>query len=253
MMTLRSTVKTMMSIILMWTSGMVWAQPTNIDYTITRSINHINSSFVTSTSKIASDALLPLVGGIPLAMIIAGNVGVTKDNFDAKRDMAETALLIGASEVMAYGVISGVKALVRRERPYKAYPNDIIGRAEESSFSFPSGHAAGSSALATTLILQYPQWYVVVPASLYALTTSFARMHLGVHYLTDIAVGMGVGIGVAVLTHSLRNSIFQVGEFALPGIPPGYTGPRRITSVQPPTNAVGVILTPQSIGVVVRL
>lgn len=231
----------------------LYAQPTNVDYLTTRSINHINSSFVTSTSKITSDALLPLVGGLPLAMIIAGNVGVTKDNFDAKRDMAETALMLGASEVFAYGVISGVKALVQRERPYKAYPNDMIGRAEESSYSFPSGHAAGSAALATTLILQYPQWYVVVPASLYALGTSFSRMHLGVHYLSDVAVGMAVGVGAAFLARSLRNTLVQVGEFALPGIPPGYTGPRKITSLEPPPNGVGLVVTPQSIGIVVKL
>jgi membrane-associated phospholipid phosphatase len=70
-------------------------------------------------------------------------------------------------------------------------------------YSFPSGHAAVSFALATSTSLSYPEWYVVVPAYAWATATSLARVWHGVHYPLDTMAGAAFGAGAAVLVHLL--------------------------------------------------
>ena len=71
--------------------------------------------------------------------------------------------------------------------------------------------------LATSLSLCYPEWYVIVPSAAFALWTGFARMNLGVHYLTDVLAGYALGAGIAYGVHQLRNQLFDVTEPFLPG------------------------------------
>jgi membrane-associated phospholipid phosphatase len=80
----------------------------------------------------------------------------------------------------------------------------------------PSGHAAGSAALATTLSIRYPKWYVITPSVLYALVTGFSRLHLGVHYLTDVLAGYALGMGVAVGVNALNKQLFELADPILP-------------------------------------
>jgi undecaprenyl-diphosphatase len=60
--------------------------------------------------------------------------------------------------------------------------------------SFPSAHTASSFAAATALAFFYPRAAPVV----YTLATGVAvsRVHLGVHFPSDTAVGGAIGIGI---------------------------------------------------------
>lgn len=66
-----------------------------------------------------------------------------------------------------------------------------ISPAPEASFGFPSGHAMGSMALATALVvLAWPtpvRWPVVLGGALFVLAVSASRLYLGVHYPSDVA------------------------------------------------------------------
>ena len=73
--------------------------------------------------------------------------------------------------------------------------------------SFPSGHAATSFAMATSLSLSFPEWYVIAPSMLWAASVSVSRAWLGVHYPTDIAVGAALGTGIALAVHALGEVI----------------------------------------------
>jgi membrane-associated phospholipid phosphatase len=53
----------------------------------------------------------------------------------------------------------------------------------------------------------------------YTLWTGFARMNLGVHYLTDVLAGYAVGAGVAYGVYLLRSELFDATEPFLPGQP----------------------------------
>lgn len=112
-----------------------------------------------------------------------------------------------------YGLVLGLKHVVGRPRPYvhralsSRSRHHARSRSEDAFTSFPSGHAALSAALVTSWGLSHPEWYVWGPGSVWALGVSLSRLHLGVHYPSDVIVGLGVGVGVALLVHQFRDAL----------------------------------------------
>lgn len=80
-----------------------------------------------------------------------------------------------------------------RQRPYVAYPQDImpIGRRFSDS-SFPSSHLSSTLAMLTVIGYFYPMTWAV--SVVFVLLMSFARLHNGMHYVSDIVVGIVLGI-----------------------------------------------------------
>lgn len=107
-----------------------------------------------------------------------------------------------------------IKNLVRRPRPFVtleditvrvgAYDRRVLA---EDSYSFPSGHAALSFALATSVSLSSGTWYVAVPSLLWASGVSVSRVWLGVHYPSDVLAGAVLGAGIAVGVHLLQDAL----------------------------------------------
>ena len=95
-------------------------------------------------------------------------------------------------------VVKGMKYLVDRQRPYDRYPDRVHAYSHESSPSFPSGHTATAFALATSLSVKYPKWYVIAPSALWACSVGVSRMNEGVHYPSDVLAGAAIGAGCAV-------------------------------------------------------
>jgi membrane-associated phospholipid phosphatase len=182
-------------------------------------LNHIDSPGLTSASIAVSDALLPLGVGIPA--LLYGTSFLLEEG-PSQRHAAESGVQMGVTMGVTYATIFVLKAAVGRDRPYQSFPGLITNRHPDGDplgSSFPSGHSAGAAALATSLSLCYPHWYVIAPSVGYALWTGFARMNLGVHYLTDVLAGYAVGAGVAYGIHLLRNELFDAAEPFLPGQP----------------------------------
>jgi undecaprenyl-diphosphatase len=185
----------------------------SIDTTITFAVNRINSSFASTLSQIFDKALIPVAIITPITLFALGQ---SKDNIQ----MAETGTLVFTAGVITYGAVWGLKRAVGRLRPYKQYPHIVTQRAEETSYSFPSGHAAGSAVIGTVLSLQYPHWYVIIPSALYSISTSVSRLYLGVHFFSDIIVGTLVGVSLGTLVYSMRSQVRKVYRGVLPETPP---------------------------------
>jgi undecaprenyl-diphosphatase len=92
-------------------------------------------------------------------------------------------------------VVMVIKFTVRRSRPQGDWGN--IYRMTDPH-SFPSGHAARSTMLAVIGLGLGPLWLGLV-LLIWAPLVGLARIILGVHYPSDILVGMGLGLIMGVL------------------------------------------------------
>jgi len=173
----------------------------NIDITILREINlnrakSLDGPFITITNS-----LKLVTTAVPIGMACAGLI---------RRDtnMIRSVLVIGASSIIQDLVTKNLKRIVNRPRPYVTYPDleNLVGAGDGS---FPSGHASGAFAFATALSLEYPEWYVIVPCYTWASSVAYSRMHLGVHYPSDILMGAAVGAGSAWISHYLNQKLFR--------------------------------------------
>lgn len=181
-------------------------------------------SVVTRPLQGAHSSARPLFyGAVPLAW---GGVALFREGSDFS-DVYRLALSQGTT----YGLVFGLKRVVGRPRPYvhRALTSRSARHSASSEVdaytSFPSGHAAVSAALATSWSLSHPKWYVLGPGAVWTVGVSLSRLHLGVHYPSDVLVGIGIGVGVAVLAHQFRGALTPTGV----GDDSGETGPAPIT------------------------
>ncbi len=93
-------------------------------------------------------------------------------------------------------VNSWLKIVFRQPRPYHLDPS--VKMAHETSYGLPSGHAQGSSTFWGLLgpKIRRP-WGLILAISL-PLLVSFTRLYLGVHFPTDIFLGLALGWGIAL-------------------------------------------------------
>jgi undecaprenyl-diphosphatase len=162
--------------------------PAGIDrrlFTLINDLPHSTTSdrYVSVLSDLG-EGLGWVAGGVALA-ILGGAKG--------RRAGMATAL---ASLAATYVVQQRVKPLFRRVRPFVNREARVVG-VRPPDHSFPSGHTASSFAAATALAIFYPKAAPV--AYTVATGVGMSRVHLGVHFPSDAAVGGVIGIGIGTL------------------------------------------------------
>jgi undecaprenyl-diphosphatase len=100
-----------------------------------------------------------------------------------------TALkFLAVAVIVAVGLTTALKFLMRRSRPREMTSFYSI---KYDRYSFPSGHATRVACLAMVFSHRFPCWAVVFCAS--ALFVALCRVALGIHYISDVLVGLAVG------------------------------------------------------------
>ncbi|MDP4278263.1 MAG: phosphatase PAP2 family protein [Bacteroidota bacterium] len=173
----------------------------NIDINLLRDINLNRNESFDGVFKLLTNTAAPISAGIPVGML---GVGLIKGDSALTRH----AIVIGASVVSSAMITLAMKAIVKRPRPFTTY-SDIEKLTSGGGYSFPSGHTSGAFSLATSLSLDYPKWYVIIPSYVWASAVGYSRMDLGVHYPSDILMGAVVGAGSAYLCHYLNQKLFR--------------------------------------------
>lgn len=166
----------------------------NIDIQILRSLNSQRTQPSDNFFKFVSNSNNAIVLGVPFTMGITGLI-----KHDDK--LFRSACVIIAASAINIGVTSALKYSINRKRPFEMYPDEIMKKSDGGDPSFPSGHTSSAFATATSLSLAYPKWYIIAPSYLWAGTVGYSRLHLGVHYPSDVLGGIIIGVGSAYLAY----------------------------------------------------
>ncbi|HAF61660.1 MAG TPA: hypothetical protein DCK95_04980 [Anaerolineaceae bacterium] len=122
---------------------------------------------------------------------------------------AISAFFAGSILIQAFLVL-GIKFLIKRSRPAGDW--GAIYRNSDPN-SFPSGHATRAAMLAG-LFWGMNMHPLALILTVWALLVSFARVILGLHYLSDIIAGWILGTLLTFLMLGLQPMLFQM----LPGV-----------------------------------
>jgi diacylglycerol kinase family enzyme/membrane-associated phospholipid phosphatase len=160
------------------------------DQAITRQIAKIPRSPVDDGLKVLTTSANHSLLWFTIAALLASKRGATR------RAALRGVLAIGGASFTANLI---AKPLAPRRRPAAdALPNFRTIPNPPSSSSFPSGHAASAAAFATAVTLESrAAGAVIIPV---AAIVAYSRIHVGVHWTSDVVVGALLGSGIALAT-----------------------------------------------------
>lgn len=132
-------------------------------------------------------------------------------------DIREFVLILISLAIMilvADRLCSGlVKPMVARWRPTQdpqiMYMVDIVNGYRGGKFGFFSGHACNTFCMATFMSLLFRYRATSVVFYLWAATTTFSRIYLGVHYVGDILVGLVVGLFIGAAFYVIYDKLSE--------------------------------------------
>ncbi|HWZ21150.1 MAG TPA: phosphatase PAP2 family protein [Cytophagaceae bacterium] len=172
----------------------------NVDINLLNTINpqQANPSATVFFKDISSSAYIVSIA----APVSVFSIGVLKKDKVLRYKSYQMVAGIGLTMSLSFLL----KHAVNRPRPYETY-SFISQKVKENSSSFPSSHTAAAFETATSLSLNFPKWYVIIPAYTWASAVGYSRMYLGVHYPSDVAAGMLIGAGSAWLSWKLNQKL----------------------------------------------
>jgi len=181
-------------LLLLFSFSNIFAQNTDID--LLRNINLNRDKSLDKSIQFISDSEKTIAIGVP---IIFYSLGMIENDGKIK----EKAIFIGETFLVNAIVTTAMKYSFKRDRPFVTYP-ELDKQSNGGSYSFPSGHTSSAFSTATSVSIMYPKWYVIAPSFVWASSVGYSRMHLGVHYPSDVFAGAIIGSGSAFLTYKIN-------------------------------------------------
>lgn len=119
-------------------------------------------------------------------------------------------LIVG---VLHFGITEGIikhfltRFFPKRRRPYVTYPELIkaVGKRFSDS-SFPSSHMATTVAMLVVIVSFYPS--LLFLSLVMIVLMAFSRLHNGMHYPSDVAVGILLGYAYGWVALEIVKTIF---------------------------------------------
>ena len=173
----------------------------NVDIDLLRNINVYRNTKLDNTFKYFSYSITPVTVAEPVTLF---TIWMIKKDSTSKANFLTAGLSIG----IAAAVTMGLKYGINRDRPFVTYPF-IQKQIEAGSPSFPSGHTSAAFSVATSLSLCFPKWYVIAPSFLWAAGVGYSRMHLGVHYPSDVLAGAIIGSASVGLGYKIQKRLMK--------------------------------------------
>jgi membrane-associated phospholipid phosphatase len=179
-----------------------FASAQSLDYRIMYDINVEHRPVaLDNTFKGISVSSQYITAVAPFALL---GTGIFSGNKKLIRQGENAAIAFAISSVSTYVL----KNTIRRERPFVTH-KDIVKLSNGGGMSFPSGHTSAAFSIATSIALENRQWYIRAPVLLWAGLVGYSRVHLGVHYPSDVLAGALVGAGSAYAGRQINNWIHK--------------------------------------------
>lgn len=128
--------------------------------------------------------------------------------FKKTRKAGAAALLAMVIGLICTNLI--LKHLVSRPRPWLEVAGLTALVTENDPNSFPSGHTTAAFAFASALWRTAPDKWMRRTALVCAVLMGLSRLYVGVHYPSDVLVGVLVGLLSGWLAYRLLQRIYQI-------------------------------------------
>ena len=111
--------------------------------------------------------------------------------------------------ICSMGLNGVVKNIAQVPRPFD---KGIVPVRQETAtgFSFPSGHTQNFSTWSTLFAIEFKKKWLTVLVAVFIALVAFSRLYLGVHYPSDVIVGVALGVGMAFLGNYLFERVKDV-------------------------------------------
>lgn len=162
---------------------------------------YASESFITTALMLGFTQLGEVLSMIVMSLILISILMLYK--------LKIHTLFILISMIASGILIPVLKNSFDRERP------SMLRLVEISGFSFPSGHAIGSTIFFGSLgtIIKHTNLnnkaLLMTVCATFVLMISSSRVYLGVHYPTDVLAGVVIGLAVVVGTSALLHKKFK--------------------------------------------
>ncbi len=186
-------------VFLIFTSLSLSAISQGNDFELLKKINLNRNQNLDGFYKVITHSDSPISLAVPSVIF---TVGIIKKDTSLKYK----SYMIGGSLLISTALTVGLKYGIKRDRPFVTYPV-IQNLVPAGSPSFPSGHTSMAFSTATSISIAFPKWYVIAPSFLWAGSVGYSRMHLGVHYPSDVLIGAIIGSGSAWLSYFLTKKV----------------------------------------------
>ncbi|SRX53860.1 phosphatase PAP2 family protein [Aequorivita sp. CIP111184] len=168
----------------------------NLDIEVLKEIYLNRNQSLDETFRVITNLAYPIVFSVPVFLLVKGL---------AKKEVAaiQNILYVIISIFLAAVIAAAFKYGIDRPRPFVTY--DYLQNVKESiSPSFPSGHTTLTFALVASLAKIYGKRFLTLLLYIWSTLVAYSRLHLGLHYPSDVLFGMIIGITSAFLCHKMR-------------------------------------------------